>query len=633
MLQIENLTVRIGERVLLNGASANIPTGQRVGLVGPNGTGKTTLLRLVQGEILPDNGSIHIRPRVRIGWVAQDVPSGDQTPLQMVLAADRERTRLLDDAETASDPNRIAEIHTRLSDLQAYAAPARAAAILAGLGFDEAAQRIPLGAYSGGWRMRVALAATLFSEPDLLLLDEPTNHLDLEATLWFERYLASYRHTCIVVSHDRNLLNRAVDHILHLEDQRLKLYRGPYDVFERTYQETFIRHAKLRRRQTVQQQRIQKFIDRFRYKATRARQAQSRIKALERMQPIAAVVEQKTAPFSFPSPKPAAPPLVVFEDTSVGYERDVPVLSDLNLRIDPDDRIALLGANGNGKSTLARLISGRLQLQRGRRIDGRDFSVGYFAQHQLEELDGSDTPLAALGRLMNSSREQDVRARLGTFGFGEHEVGTPIGDLSGGEKARLLLSLASYARPQLLVLDEPTNHLDINARESLVQAINEFEGAVLLITHDRHIVELCADHLWLVANSSVTPFDGTLHDYEQLMLSEASIRNALPAQRGVSKQRGSHQRRDARRTRADRRAATAGYKRAIKDAERVIEELNSEKQRIEVILADAKTYETAEYSPPDLLKRLTDIDRLISEAEGQWISAHDAMGTESGGSC
>lgn len=625
MLQVDQVTFRVGERVLLDDASVNLPDGHRIGLVGRNGSGKTTLLRLIQGEIEPDKGTVRVREWASLGSVAQQAPTGRRTPLEVVLAADQERDHLLVEAGTAGDPERISEIHTRLADIDAHTAPARAASILAGLGFDDIAQGFPLDTFSGGWQMRVALAAALFAAPDLLLLDEPTNHLDLEATLWFERFLAVYRNTVIVVSHDRSLLNRSVDHILHLEDCQLRLYRGTYDSFERTHRETLIRQTKLRERQNAQRQRIEKFIERFRYKATRAKQAQSRIKALARMEPIAAVVERKTAPISFPNPEPASPPLLILEDAAVGYTADTPVLMNLNLRIDPDDRIALLGANGNGKTTLARLVSGRLEPQRGRRVVHRRYSVGYFAQDQLEELEGGETPLASLGRLMSPSPQQDVRTELGAFGFGEASAETPIRELSGGEKARLLLAFAGYAAPQLLVLDEPTNHLDVDARETLVQAINEFEGAVLIITHDRHIVELCADHLWMVADSTVTPFDATLDDYERRTLDAAFRREKASASSDSVAGKSFDGRRNSRRLRANRRSQMAPHRRAIAEAESCIEALGAEKRKIESMLGDTNTYADVTHSPTHFLKRLAEIDQQISDAEQRWMSAHEAM--------
>lgn len=630
MLQLDDVTYRIGERVLLDGASVIIPDGHRVGFVGPNGTGKTTLLRLILHEIEPDGGSIRVNERAVVGSVSQQAPTGARTPLDEVLAADRERKNLLKEAESAMDPERISDIHTRLADIDAHTAPARAGRILAGLGFDEEAQNAPLDTFSGGWQMRVALAAALFAAPDLLLLDEPTNHLDLEATLWFERFLAAYRNTVIVVSHDRSLLSRSVDHILHLDDKRLKLYRGAYDTFERTYREQLVRQTKLRERQNAQRQRIERFVERFRYKATKAKQAQSRLKALEKMEPIAAIVERRSAPITFPNPEPAPPPLLVIENGAVGYEPGIPVLEDLNLRIDPGDRIALLGANGNGKSTLARTISRRLELQQGRRTGYRKLSVGYFAQHQLEELDGGETPITALGHLLPAANEQQIRTRLGAFGFGATTADTQITDLSGGEKARLLLAFAGHTAPQLLVLDEPTNHLDVDARESLVQAINEFEGAVLLITHDRHIVELCADYLWVVADGTVTPLDGTLEDYERRTLDALSRTTGKGPSASPPQGQSSEEKKEARRTRAALRAQKAPLRRTIAEAEAKLETLNGDKKKIEKRLSDTATYENGDHSPAELLKELAAVNEEIAAAEQRWLCAHEALERDAG---
>jgi ATP-binding cassette subfamily F protein 3 len=614
MLRINQLVYRIAGRTLFDDTSVHLPAGHRIGLVGRNGSGKSTLLHLVEGGLQADGGSLERRAGSRLASLAQEAPSGPSSLIDTVLAADLERNALLDEAESALAPGRIAEIHTRLADIGAHTAAARAAAILAGLGFTQAELARPLDDFSGGWRMRVALAATLFLEPDLLLLDEPTNHLDLEAVLWLENHLAGYPHTVIVVSHERDLLNRAVDHILHLEKQKLTLYRGGYDAFERTRRLRLEGQTKARQRELRQRRHIQAFVDRFRYKATKARQAQSRMKMLERMEPIAAVMEERTVPLSFPEPKEAAPPLVSLSGVSVGYAPGQPVLSGLDLRLDPDDRIALLGANGNGKSTFAKLLAGRLQAEAGKLTRHRQLAVGYFAQHQLEELSAAATPLAHLGRLMPKAPDELLRTRLGGFGFGVDKAQVAVAQLSGGEKARLLLALASHAAPQLLVLDEPSNHLDVDSREALVQALNEYQGAVLLISHDAHLVELCADRLWLVAEGSVKPYEGSLGDYRELALAQRKG-PAKKAENGTPK--AGHDRRRQRQDKARARAALTPLRQAARQAEAEVERLTAE-----VAAFDAALAEGAEYDP-----RHGALARQLARAEAHWLEATEALET------
>jgi ATP-binding cassette, subfamily F, member 3 len=517
MLTVADITYRIEGRVLLQGASARVPAGRKVGLVGKNGTGKSTLFRLITREIEPETGEIAFPSAWKLGMIAQEAPDGPQSLIDTVLAADAERTALMDESETATDPQRISDIHMRLIDIDAWGAPARAAEILAGLGFDAEAQARPCQSFSGGWRMRVALASVLFTAPDLLLLDEPTNYLDIEGVIWLEEFLRDYPKTIVIISHDRDLLNRSVDSILHLEQQKLTYYTGGYDAFEETRRMKLELQAAARVKQETQRKHMQAFVDRFRAKASKARQAQSRMKALAKLKPIAAVAEDRTIPFNFPNPEPSNPPMMTLEKVSVGYGDKI-ILNHLNLRIDPDDRIALLGSNGNGKSTFAKLLAGRLAAKDGVFFKGRKIDVGYFAQHQLDEFDPKDTPVMALGRLMPDAPEQKVRTRLGGFGFSNEKSLTAIGKLSGGEKARLMMAIASLKAPQLLILDEPTNHLDIDSREALIHAINEYDGAVIVISHDRHIVETCVDTLWLVADGRVKPFDGDLDDYARLTI-------------------------------------------------------------------------------------------------------------------
>jgi ATP-binding cassette subfamily F protein 3 len=528
-MHINDLTYRIEGRPILDHATAVVPTGHKVGLVGRNGAGKSTLLKLALGQLHPDDGAITLPRGARIGTVAQEAPSGDQSLIDTVLAADTERAALVAEADHAHDPERIAAIQTRLADIDAHAAPSRAATILSGLGLTQAQIEGPCSALSGGWRMRVALAAALFARPDVLLLDEPTNYLDLEGVIWLKSYLRTYRATVIVVSHDRDLLNAVVDSILHLDRGKLTLYQGDYDNFERQRREKQALNAAMRKKQETVRKHMQAFVDRFRYKASKARQAQSRLKALAKLEPLPELVEDRGARLAFPNPERAlAPPLIRFSDAAAAYDPARPVLKRLNLRIDPDDRIALLGSNGNGKSTFAKLLTGRLEPVSGE--IGRDprLRVGYFAQHQLDELDGARTPYDSIRELMPDAPDARRRARLGAFGFGADHADNPIATLSGGEKARLLLALATFHAPHLLVLDEPTNHLDIDAREALMMALNDYEGAVVLVSHDRHLIETAADRLWIVADGGVKPFEGDLDAYAALVLERARGGEASP---------------------------------------------------------------------------------------------------------
>ncbi|MBU1211399.1 MAG: ATP-binding cassette domain-containing protein [Alphaproteobacteria bacterium] len=623
MLHINDLTYRIEGRLLLDRASVGIPAGHKVGLIGRNGAGKTTLLRIVTGELSPDDGSVGFPRSARLGYVAQEAPGGDATLIEWVLEADHERASLLAEAETATDPQRIADIHTRLGDIGAHAAPARAAQILAGLGFDEAAQNRPCREYSGGWRMRVALAAVLFLEPEILLLDEPTNYLDLEGTLWLESYLRAYPHTILMVSHDRNLLNRAVNSILHLDRGRLTLYSGGYDDFEDARSEQQRLEGKLKKKQDDERKRITAFVDRFRAKATKAAQAQSRLKALAKMKPIAAQVDDRVVPIAFPKPEKAlASPLIRLEGVAAGYEPDKPILCNIDLRIDNDDRIALLGQNGNGKSTFAKLVSGRLSPLRGSSWSHKNLSFGYFAQHQLDELSEGRTPFDYITGLMPDASEAERRARLGAAGFGFDRAENRCDTLSGGEKARLLLLLATFHAPHILVLDEPTNHLDVDSRETLIRALNDYEGAVILISHDRHLVEACADRLWLVGNGTVRPFEGDMADYQRMLLDERSSRPARDDKACGSR---TDDRAEQRRIAAGRRAQVAPLRRAMTDAEREVNRLTAHIANIDAKLADPDLYA----SEPDTVQKLS-IERgqqakALAAAEDIWLAATEAF--------
>ncbi len=627
MLTIQDLTYRVEGRPLLEGAGVTIAAGEHVGLVGRNGTGKSTLLRLIAGELQPDGGSIQLAGAARVGRLRQEAPAGPDSLLDTVLAADSERTRLLAEAETATDPHRIAEIHARLADIDAHGAPARAARILAGLGFDEAAQQRPCAEFSGGWRMRVALAALLFSEPDVLLLDEPTNHLDLEAALWLEGYLKSWPGTMLLVSHDRDLLNSVVGKICHLEQRRLTLYQGGYDRFERTRREHLERQRALAAQQEAERQRIQAFVDRFRAQASKARQAQSRLKMLARMEPVAAVIEDRPVRFDFPRPEQLPPPLFAMDDVAVGYEPGNPVLRRLNPRIDPDDRIALLGANGNGKSTFARLISGRLAPLAGTMTTPPSLRVGYFAQDQAEELDLDATPLQHMARVLPDAQPTRLRSHLGRFGFGEDKAEVAVGKLSGGEKARLLFALMTRDAPHMLVLDEPTNHLDIEARQALIEALNAYEGAVVLVSHDAHLIELVADRLWLVGEGALRPWDGDLADYKRYLLDQRRGERAQGrrAAAGDSAAPPPESKKEKRRQAAEARAATAELRKRAKTAERDVEKLSARKAELEARLAEPALYD----GPADKVKalqiELAQVEDDLARAEEAWLEAQEAL--------
>ncbi|MEJ2374613.1 MAG: ABC-F family ATP-binding cassette domain-containing protein [Pseudolabrys sp.] len=622
MLLIDDLTVRIAGRTLMQGASARIQAGSRVGLVGRNGTGKTTLFSVIAGDIAPEHGSVSVPPRWRIRRLAQEAPGGPDKLIDVMLRADTERDRLLAEAETAQDPHAIAEIQTRLADIGAHAAPARAASILSGLGFSHDDQQRPCQEFSGGWRMRVALAATLFAQPDLLLLDEPTNYLDLEGTLWLQEHLSRYPHTLIVISHDRDLLDSATGHILSLEQKNLTLYRGGYSAFARQRAERMALDQKLIMKQEAQRKHLQAFVDRFRAKATKARQAQSRLKTLAKLEPVAALVTEEVRPISFPAPdKLLSPPIVATDAVSVGYDGRA-VLSQINLRIDDDDRIALIGANGNGKSTLVKLTADRLTPMQGTVTRAANLRVAYFAQHQLDKLEPEASPYGHMRRLMPDAPEAKVRARIGSIGFPGEAADTAVKNLSGGEKARLLLGLATYDAPHLVILDEPTNHLDIDSRAALVEAINDYAGAVILVSHDRYLLEACADRLWLVADGRVTPFDGDLDDYRRAVLSERS------GGAGESKaQSAGPSRSDIRRAAAEKRAETAPLRKRVKDAEAAMARLSKEMAAVDGRLADGDLFTRDPAKAVELAKTRAELARGLAAAEEEWLEASNALET------
>ncbi|MCC0033109.1 MAG: ABC-F family ATP-binding cassette domain-containing protein [Brucellaceae bacterium] len=617
MITLSDLSLRIAGRLLIDHATLALPEGVKAGLVGRNGTGKTTLFRAITGELAPETGTIHVPKNARIGQVAQEAPGTDEPLIEIVLKADVERMALMAEAETATDAHRIAEIQTRLADIGAHSAEARAAAILSGLGFDAEAQKRPAKSFSGGWRMRVALAAVLFAEPDLLLLDEPTNYLDLEGTLWLESYLAKYPHTVLLISHDRDLLNRAVNSIVHLDQQKLSFWRGGYDQFERQRAEKAVLAEKMREKQDAKRKHMESFVERFRAKASKARQAQSRLKALERMAPIAAAVNDHVAPIRFPEPeKRAASPAIAIEGAAVGYAPGQPILKRLNLRIDADDRIALLGANGNGKSTFAKFIAGRLVPETGTLTLSPNLKVAFFAQHQMDDLRPEDTAVDHVRVLMPKEPEARVRARVAQMGLATEKMDTPAKNLSGGEKARLLMGLAAFDGPNLLILDEPTNHLDIDSRGALMEALNDFPGAVILISHDRHLIEATADRLWLVHGGSVAPYDGDMEEYRALIIggSRGGDSKAAKTETGATVSKAG-QRRDA----AQKREQLKPLAKKIKDAEALMEKLGKRIQAIETELADPALYEKNAKKAADLGKERADLSAKLAGTEESWL--------------
>ncbi|KPD11498.1 ABC-F family ATP-binding cassette domain-containing protein [Phaeobacter sp. 11ANDIMAR09] len=614
MLRIQDITYSVEGRPLFEEASATIPTGHKVGLVGRNGTGKTTLFRLIRGELVLETGSITLPSKAQIGGIAQEAPSSNVSLIDTVLAADTERAALMAEAETATDPSRIAEIQTRLADIDAWSAEARAASILKGLGFDEEAQQRPCSDFSGGWRMRVALGAVLFSEPDLLLLDEPTNYLDLEGALWLEAYLVKYPHTVIIISHDRELLNRSVGGILHLEDRKVTYYGGNYDQFARQRAANRANQAAQAKKQDARRSHLQSFVDRFKAKASKAKQAQSRVKMLEKMETIRAPEDAARTVFTFPTPEELSPPIIATEGVKVGYDDKV-ILSHLDLRIDQDDRIALLGKNGEGKSTLSKMLSARLQPMNGKMSQSSKLRIGFFAQHQVDELYIDETPLQHLMRERPEEGQARLRARLAGFGLGADQADTEVARLSGGQKARLSLLLATLEAPHLLILDEPTNHLDIESREALVEALTAYTGAVVLVSHDMHLLSLVADRLWLVSQGTVKPYDGDLASYRAFLLEkDKPAAKDKPAKRAKPKP-----------ARPSREAIMALRKEARKSEERVTK-LSQMKDKLDAKLADPELYEPEKKDEARVWQgKHAEVITALERAEMLWMRALEKL--------
>ncbi|WP_371224053.1 ABC-F family ATP-binding cassette domain-containing protein [Roseovarius sp. 2305UL8-3] len=610
MLRIDDISYSVAGRPLIENASVTIPGGHKVGIVGRNGTGKTTLFRLIRGELALESGAITLPQRARIGGVSQEVPGNEVSLIDTVLAADTERTELLAESETATDPTRISDIQMRLVDIDAWSAEARAATILRGLGFSSTEQQQPCSDFSGGWRMRVALAAVLFSQPDLLLLDEPTNYLDLEGALWLETYLAKYPHTVLIVSHDRGLLNRAVGSILHLEDRKLTLYQGGYDTFARTRASRIAAAESEAKKQEARRAHLQSFVDRFRAKATKAVQAQSRLKMIEKMTPITTPKEAALKKFTFPSPEELSPPIIAIEGASVGYDGQA-VLSHLDLRIDQDDRIALLGKNGQGKSTLSKMLADKLKPLQGRMTTASKFRVGYFAQHQVEELHVDEAPIDHIRRLRPDETPSRLRARLGGFGIGAEQAETLVGKLSGGQKARLSLMLATIDAPHMLILDEPTNHLDIESREALVEALTAYTGAVILVSHDMHLLSLVADRLWLVKDGRVAPYDGDLESYRAALLAgdkPAKTSKPKPARKRLS------------------RDEILTLRQEVRKCEDRVNKLNDMRDKVADKLAQPSMYEEENAAQAaGWNKKYAEVMDGIERAEGLWMKALERL--------
>ena len=615
MLKISDITYSVAGRTLVENASVTIPTGHKVGLVGRNGSGKTTLFKIIRKEMVLDTGNVSMPQGWKIGGVSQEVPGNEVSLIDTVLRADTEREELLAEVETATDPSRISEIQTRLTDIDAWSAEARAATILKGLGFTHDEQLQPCSAFSGGWRMRVALAAVLFSQPDLLLLDEPTNYLDLEGALWLEAYLVKYPHTVLIVSHDRELLNRSVGGILHLEDKGLIYYTGTYDMFAKQRAQRRALLASYAKKQKAKREHLQAFVDRFKAKASKAKQAQSRVKALEKMETIRAPEDVARTVFTFPKPEELSPPIIATEKASVGYGKTI-ILRDLNLRIDQDDRIALLGRNGEGKSTLSKMLSDRLKIASGSMVTSNKLRIGFFAQHQVDELYVDETPLEHLLRERPTEGQAKLRARLAGFGLGADQADTAVGRLSGGQKARLSLLLATLSAPHLLILDEPTNHLDIESREALVDALTAYSGAVILVSHDMHLLSMVADRLWLVKDGHVSVYEDDLQAYRKMLLS-----NDKPAKKG--KDAKQYEKSKAKRPSQDQMKT---LRNDVRRCEERMTKIDDMRDKLAKKLADPVLYEDARKGELETWnKKYAEVMEAHGRAEAMWMAAFEKL--------
>lgn len=623
MLTVSDLSFKIGDRQLFSGASVVLPTGSKTGFVGKNGSGKTTLFKLLQKQLTPDDGDVEVHPKAKMGGVAQEAPANDVTVLNMVLEADTERSSLLAEAETAQDPNRISEIHMRLADIDAHSAEGRASNILRGLGFEHDRQNIACSELSGGWRMRVALAGVLFAQPDLLLLDEPTNYLDLEGTLWLESYLATYPHTVLMISHDRDLLNKAVNSIIHLDKGKLTFYRGNYDTFEKTRRMQMELHNKSRAKTLDKVAHMQAFVDRFKAKASKAKQAQARMKAIEKLRPPEALFDDDALPFSFTNPKKEmASPMLDFDNASVGYGGP-PILSKLDFRIEPDDRIALVGVNGNGKSTFAKLLAAELRVEEGQLRRGRGFTTAYFAQHQMDTLRPEQTAVEHVSDLMRDSTEGSRRARVARMGLSTQKMDTLVKNLSGGERARLLLGLITFSGPSMLILDEPTNHLDIDSRDALVAALNDYEGAVLVISHDRHLIEATMDRIWIAENGTINEFDGDMETYQRMIMTTAQ--KTPGRSKGGGGGGNKVDRKRERQEAAARRALISPLRKEVKAIEQKMAQLKLEAEQLRIKLDDPALYTGDSAESVRLGKQKGQLEADLAQTEELWLRKSDEL--------
>ena len=622
MINARSLTLRRGTKVLFENASFTLNRGDRIGITGANGAGKSSLFELMLGHLQPEAGDLSLPPGLEIAHVAQETPAVEDTALDYVLEGDRELRSIqyqISEAELAGDGLGLAQLHVRFEQIGGYDAQARAARLLRGLGFAPGQETWRVSQFSGGWRVRLNVAQALMCRSDILLLDEPTNHLDLDAVIWLQDWLAGYPGTLLLVSHDRDFLDDLATHILHIEQGRVSLHTGNYSAFETRRAEMLAQQQAAYQRQQRELQRVQGFVDRFRAQATKARQVQSRIKALDRMRLIALAQADSALEFRFERPERSPSPLLKLEAAAAGYGAQA-ILDGVGLTINPGDRIGLLGPNGAGKSTLMKVLAGELSIQAGERLPAQDLRIGYFAQHQLEQLRPEESPLWHLQRLDGRAGEKELRNYLGCFGFRGEQALAPIGPFSGGEKSRLVLALLVYQRPNLLLLDEPTNHLDLQTRDALSLALQDYEGALVVVSHDRYLLRTVADDLWLVADGRASPFDGDLDDYRR-WLGEHRLSLA-----GRSQPADASSPRPQRRQAADRRRALRPLMSAVEKAEQAMNHWLVQRQAIEEKLADPGLYlSSARDSLQSLLAERTRIEAAIAETEHRWLVAAEAL--------